>query len=122
MALSENLGVIHQNCPGKEGKRDTPERERRERESRAKKSRAKKKHERERERETEAQRATKRERAFFLFFRSLLSRVFSLSAFVFFLTLFFDFFFSPPESSALHQTFKHRSFRTLVFIITPFSL
>jgi hypothetical protein len=121
VALSENLGVIHQNCPGKEGKRDTPERERRERESRAKKSRAKKKHERERERNRSAK-SNKERGSFFLFFRSLLSRVFSLSAFVFFLTLFFDFFFSPPESSALHQTFKHRSFRTLVFIITPFSL
>ena len=89
MALSENLGVIHQNCPGKEGKRDTPERERRERESRAKKSRAKKKHEREREREKQKRKeqATKREGAFFYFFVHF-SLVFSLS-------LLLCFFYSP---------------------------
>ena len=121
VALSENLGVIHQNCPGKEGKRDTPERERRERESRAKKSRAKKKHERERERETEEQRATKRERAFFYFFVHF-SLVFSLSfAFVFFFNS-PSIFFSLLQSLLLFTKHSNTVLFARLFLLSHLSL
>ena len=125
VALSENLGVIHQNCPGKEGKRDTPERERRERESRAKKSRAKKKHERERERNRSAKSNKERESFFFIFSFTSLSCF--LSAFVFFFNSLLRFFFLSSRvfcSSPNIQTpfFSHACFYYHTFLSLSLSL
>ena len=127
MALSENLGVIHQNCPGKEGKRDTPERERRERESRAKKSRAKKKHEREREREKQKRKEQQRERElFFIFSFTSLSCFLSLCFCVFFNSLLRFFFLSSRVfcSSPNIQTpfFSHACFYYHTFLSLSLSL
>ena len=128
MALSENLGVIHQNCPGKEGKeKETLLREKDEREKAEPKKAEPKKNTREREREKQKRKEQQRERElFFIFSFTSLSCFLSLCFCVFFNSLLRFFFLSSRVfcSSPNIQTpfFSHACFYYHTFLSLSLSL